>query len=266
MGGHRDPFAVGRPGRIAVGDRGRASEVADVALLGGHGNDFAVRFENGTGAGGRDRSLGQLPRGDLFEMRAGLRQIGGDAHWHGALAAGGALFFVARSELWLDEALTVHGLVKMKFTDFKEEKKTLAPQIAERTGGRILTGNETGKEIYGTARHPKETSRSIVDWLLVLLACLSDWLDGELARRSPGQTNLRAQSPSVAERPIQVVPTGLSGRPPPGPAMPLMLTPMFAPSAVRTPRAISITVSRLTAPFARSTFAGTPRRAVFAEL
>ena len=38
----------------------------------------------------------------------------------------------------LDEALTQHGLVKMKFADFKEEKKTLAPQIAERTGSEIV--------------------------------------------------------------------------------------------------------------------------------
>lgn len=38
----------------------------------------------------------------------------------------------------MDTALTTHGLVKMKFTDFKEEKKTLAPQIAERTGSTLV--------------------------------------------------------------------------------------------------------------------------------
>ena len=38
----------------------------------------------------------------------------------------------------LDEALTTHGLVKMKFTDFKEERKTLAPQIAEKTGSSLI--------------------------------------------------------------------------------------------------------------------------------
>lgn len=38
----------------------------------------------------------------------------------------------------MDAALTTHGLVKMKFTDFKEEKKTLAPQIAERTGSTLV--------------------------------------------------------------------------------------------------------------------------------
>ncbi len=38
----------------------------------------------------------------------------------------------------MDTALATHGLVKMKFTDFKEEKKTLAPQIAARTGSEIV--------------------------------------------------------------------------------------------------------------------------------
>ncbi len=38
----------------------------------------------------------------------------------------------------LNEALTLHGLVKMKFADFKEEKKTLAPQIAERTDSTLV--------------------------------------------------------------------------------------------------------------------------------
>src|SRR5262249_31202904 len=38
----------------------------------------------------------------------------------------------------LDEALTQHGLVKMKFTDFKEERKTLAPQIAAETHSELV--------------------------------------------------------------------------------------------------------------------------------
>jgi len=38
----------------------------------------------------------------------------------------------------LDAALKIHGLVKMKFTDFKEERKTLALQIAERTGSALI--------------------------------------------------------------------------------------------------------------------------------
>ena len=38
----------------------------------------------------------------------------------------------------LDTALTQHELVKIKFTDFKEQKHELAPQIAEKTGSEII--------------------------------------------------------------------------------------------------------------------------------
>jgi RNA-binding protein len=38
----------------------------------------------------------------------------------------------------LDDALSQHGLVKMKFSDHKEEKKELAPQIAERTESALI--------------------------------------------------------------------------------------------------------------------------------
>jgi len=38
----------------------------------------------------------------------------------------------------LDSALALHGLVKMKFTDHKEEKKTLALQMAERTDSALI--------------------------------------------------------------------------------------------------------------------------------
>ena len=38
----------------------------------------------------------------------------------------------------LDMALTKHGLVKIKFSDFKEQKKTLAPEIAEKTGSELV--------------------------------------------------------------------------------------------------------------------------------
>ena len=39
----------------------------------------------------------------------------------------------------LDEALAQHGLVKIKFTALKDEKKTLAPQIAEKTASELIT-------------------------------------------------------------------------------------------------------------------------------
>ena len=38
----------------------------------------------------------------------------------------------------LDEALTQHELVKIKFAEFKEQKKELAPQLAEKTSSHLI--------------------------------------------------------------------------------------------------------------------------------
>lgn len=38
----------------------------------------------------------------------------------------------------LDEALQLHELVKVRFSEFKSERKTLAPQMAEATGSALL--------------------------------------------------------------------------------------------------------------------------------
>lgn len=38
----------------------------------------------------------------------------------------------------LSEALNQHGLVKVRFGDFKTEKKALAPQIAEQSGSELI--------------------------------------------------------------------------------------------------------------------------------
>ncbi|HEX7862975.1 MAG TPA: YhbY family RNA-binding protein [Verrucomicrobiae bacterium] len=39
----------------------------------------------------------------------------------------------------LDEELSRHELVKVKFTEFKEQRKELAPQLAERTQSHLVT-------------------------------------------------------------------------------------------------------------------------------
>jgi RNA-binding protein len=39
----------------------------------------------------------------------------------------------------LDEILKHHELVKVKFDDFKEQKKELAPQLAEKSGSHLVT-------------------------------------------------------------------------------------------------------------------------------
>ncbi len=38
----------------------------------------------------------------------------------------------------VDEALAHHELVKIKFAEFKDEKKTLAPALAEKTSSRLV--------------------------------------------------------------------------------------------------------------------------------
>ena len=39
----------------------------------------------------------------------------------------------------LDDALGHHELVKVKFADFKEQKKELSPQLAEQSGCHLVT-------------------------------------------------------------------------------------------------------------------------------
>ncbi len=39
----------------------------------------------------------------------------------------------------LDDALKHHELIKVKFDDLKEEKKQLAPQLAEKSGSHLVT-------------------------------------------------------------------------------------------------------------------------------
>jgi RNA-binding protein len=39
----------------------------------------------------------------------------------------------------LDEELTRHELVKVKFAEFKEQKKELAPQLAAKTSAHLVT-------------------------------------------------------------------------------------------------------------------------------
>jgi len=39
----------------------------------------------------------------------------------------------------LDDALKHHELVKVKFDDFKERKKELAPQLADKSGSHLVT-------------------------------------------------------------------------------------------------------------------------------
>jgi len=57
----------------------------------------------------------------------------------------------------LDEMLKHRELVKVKFDEFKEEKKTLAPQLAEKTGSHLVTRVGNVVVLY----RPKPTSGQI---------------------------------------------------------------------------------------------------------
>ncbi len=58
-----------------------------------------------------------------------------------------------------------------EYQRFEADPITLK-RIAERTGGRVLTGDETGEALFGVDRQPQMSTRSIVDWFLLVLACL----------------------------------------------------------------------------------------------
>jgi len=58
----------------------------------------------------------------------------------------------------LDKALSLHGLVKIKFTEFKEEKKTIAPEIAEKTGSDLIM--RVGNVAVYFREQPEEESRT----------------------------------------------------------------------------------------------------------
>ncbi len=88
----------------------------------------------------------------------------GKGRYQVALAGVGA----GRSEQTLGGFVVAYS---PEYLRFRSDPITLR-QIAERTGGRILSGQETGKDLFSIPREPKETSKSIVEWLLILLACL----------------------------------------------------------------------------------------------
>jgi hypothetical protein len=45
-------------------------------------------------------------------------------------------------------------------------------QIAQATGGRMLTGTEKGEQLYAIPREKRRSTRPIFDWFLIALACL----------------------------------------------------------------------------------------------
>ena len=84
--------------------------------------------------------------------------------------------------------------------------------------------------------------------------------------RSPAKCLNSVMTLSPAAKPNQTEPTGFSAVPPVGPAMPETDTATSAPAAFLAPAAISLTVSRLTAPCLSRVSAETPTNFCFAPL
>jgi len=65
---------------------------------------------------------------------------------------------------------------------------------------------------------------------------------------------------------MATVPTGFSGVPPPGPAMPVIATAVSTPVARNTPSSIARATGSLTAPYSSSIDCGTPRSRILTPL
>lgn len=59
----------------------------------------------------------------------------------------------------LDEELSRHELVKVKFVEFKDQKKELAPQLADRTNSRLVM--QVGNVVVLFRRNPDEARQKI---------------------------------------------------------------------------------------------------------
>jgi RNA-binding protein len=59
----------------------------------------------------------------------------------------------------VDEALALHELIKIKFSEFKEQKKELAPQIAEKTSSHLV--HQVGNVIVLYRQQPDPERRKI---------------------------------------------------------------------------------------------------------
>ena len=84
--------------------------------------------------------------------------------------------------------------------------------------------------------------------------------------RPPGSRTERSSRPAGPATLRQTVPTGFSGVPPPGPAMPVMPIPYCAPKRARAPSASAAATSGETAPWRSISAGGTAASATLASL
>jgi uncharacterized membrane protein len=142
-------FASGDDGMILVDDYYPKETMLEIQarISGPHGRETTLSLKQT----GPRRYEGRFP-------------LWGKGRYQVALAGVGA----GRNEQTMGGFVVAYSSEYLRF----RSNPILLRQIAERTGGRILSGQETGKELFTVPVVPKETSKSIVDWLLIMLACL----------------------------------------------------------------------------------------------
>ena len=124
----RDPFLTERRGKFVSG-RTPKPVCGTRALPGNAPHEVALALRRSLADKGA--MLEPLSNAQKRELKAQAQRLDPVVKLgHGGLSAA----FLKS----IDEALSTHGLVKMKFTDFKEERKTLAPEIAARTGSALV--------------------------------------------------------------------------------------------------------------------------------
>ncbi len=104
-----------------------------------------------------------------------LRQVGprryqgdfplwGNGHYHVMAAGVGG----GRNERALARFVVAYSPEYLRF----RSNPIALEEIRKRTGGRELKGEETGTELFRKPRKSKASSQSVVDWFLLVLACL----------------------------------------------------------------------------------------------
>ena len=80
----------------------------------------------------------------------------------------------------LDDALKYCELVKVKFDEFKDQKKELAPQLAEKSASHLVT------RVQESLRTKNETARIEISWGRDEAPSLNSWLvfDNDIAGQS----------------------------------------------------------------------------------
>ncbi|HWD91799.1 MAG TPA: VWA domain-containing protein [Verrucomicrobiae bacterium] len=142
-------FASGDEGVIMVEDYHPEESMLDIQaqISGPHDRQSSVSLKQV----GPRRYEGRFP-------------LGGKGRYQVALAGVGA----GRNEQTMGGFVVAYSPEYLRF----RSDPVMLRRIAEQTGGRILSGKETGKDLFTIPREPKETSKSILDLLLILLACL----------------------------------------------------------------------------------------------